>query len=187
MMYVKCPTWCLAQIQLSQRLSFFSTFLWGPNEVEINIVNLTKALLSFHVLLWTFTEPLFCLTKEIKTYGLVGKRWKNIFGTQTLGFIYLLQHLQTVDNIYHVWNTLHVFKLQCLNQKICLPFSDWLISPIIIPSRSIHAVAKGKLSFFFTPSSNPLCKCTTAFLSTHLLIGRWAASKYHMISFIRGI
>ena len=33
----------------------------------------------------------------------------------------------------------------------------WLISLSIIPSSSIHAVANGKISFFWLPSNTPLC------------------------------
>ena len=57
-----------------------------------------------------------------------------------------------------------------------LSFSDWFTSFSIIFSRSIYAVAKGKISFFWWPSIR-LCKCTTTFLSTHLLTDAWAASK----------
>ena len=56
-----------------------------------------------------------------------------------------------------------------------LSFSDCLISFSIILSRSIHAVAKGKISFFLWLSSILSCKWTTAVLSTHLLMGTWAA------------
>ena len=58
----------------------------------------------------------------------------------------------------------------------CLSFSNWFISLSIILSRSIHAVTKGKISFFFffffflQPSSSPLCKCTTYSLSICLLM-----------------
>ena len=54
-------------------------------------------------------------------------------------------------------------------------FSNCSLSVII--SRSIHTVAKGKSSFFFFfwPMCRiPLCKWTTAFQSTHLLVGSWA-------------
>ena len=47
-----------------------------------------------------------------------------------------------------------------------LPFFNWLSSLSIIISRSIHAAAKHKTSFFLWPLSSPLCKCTTAFLFT---------------------
>ena len=54
----------------------------------------------------------------------------------------------------------------------------WLaISLSIVLSRSIHAVAKGKIPSFLRPSSIQLCKCITAFLSPHLLMGTWAVSK----------
>ena len=53
-----------------------------------------------------------------------------------------------------------------------LSFFDWLISLNML-SRSIHAVAKGRSSFSFTAT---LYKCTTAFLSTHLLMGTHAVS-----------
>ena len=42
----------------------------------------------------------------------------------------------------------------------------WLISLRIIPSRSIHIVANGRISFFLWLSSIPLCLCTTS-LSNH--------------------
>ena len=41
--------------------------------------------------------------------------------------------------------------------------TDWLIPLSIIVSSSIHAVAKGRSSFFFL-CSIPLCKCTIVFL-----------------------
>ena len=47
----------------------------------------------------------------------------------------------------------------------------------IIISGSIHSVAKGNISFFFMTMCTPLCECTTTFLSSHLLMGTWAASK----------
>ena len=52
-----------------------------------------------------------------------------------------------------------------------LSFSDWLISLSTILSRPIHSVAKGKISNFLWPSNVPLCKCTRAFVSTHLTHG----------------
>ena len=51
-----------------------------------------------------------------------------------------------------------------------LSFTDWLISLSIIFSSSIHAVPKGRNSFFLLHGI-PLCKCTTLFKSTHLLTG----------------
>ena len=42
-----------------------------------------------------------------------------------------------------------------------LSFSDWLISLSVIPSRSIHAATKGKISFFLWPNSILLWKCTS--------------------------
>ena len=43
-----------------------------------------------------------------------------------------------------------VHKIQHISEMIrYLPFSDWLISLSLILSRSIHAVAKGKVSFSF--------------------------------------
>ena len=47
----------------------------------------------------------------------------------------------------------------------------WVISLSIIPSKFIHVVANGKISFFLWLSSIPLYICTTAPLSTHLLMG----------------
>ena len=48
--------------------------------------------------------------------------------------------------------------------KWYLSFSDYLISLSIMFSRSIHAVAKGEISFFLWLSSIPLCKCNTTFI-----------------------
>ena len=42
------------------------------------------------------------------------------------------------------------------------------------PSMLVQMVS---LHSFLWPSNIPLCKCTTAFLSTYLLMGIWAASK----------
>ena len=58
-----------------------------------------------------------------------------------------------------------------------LSFSDWLVSLSIILSRSIHVVTKSMISSFLWPSNTPLCKYTTTFLSTHLLMGIWALAK----------
>ena len=66
-----------------------------------------------------------------------------------------------------------------------LSFSDWLILFSIIFSRSIHTARKGKSFFFFSflflfiylflqLCRIPLRKCTTAFLSTHLLDGHFS-------------
>ena len=57
----------------------------------------------------------------------------------------------------------------------CLYFADWLISLSIIVSSSVHAVTKGRSSFFLLHSI-PLCKCTIVFWFTHLLMATWAAS-----------
>ena len=50
-------------------------------------------------------------------------------------------------------------------------FTDWLISLSIIVSSSIHLVTKGRSPSLFLLCIVPLCKCTTVFLSTHLLMG----------------
>ena len=55
-----------------------------------------------------------------------------------------------------------------------MSFSDWLCSLSITFSRSVHAVAKGKISFFFY---GRVKKYVTALLSTHLPIDIQAASK----------
>ena len=77
-----------------------------------------------------------------------------------------------VSFIYFVLQIPHISEIMCY-----LSFSHWLISLSLILSRSIHAVTKGKISFFLQPSSVPLCKCTTAFLFSHLLMGTWATPK----------
>ena len=46
-----------------------------------------------------------------------------------------------------------------------LSFTTWLISLSIMFSRSVHATVKSRISFFL------LCKGTTVFWSTHLLMG----------------
>ena len=51
-----------------------------------------------------------------------------------------------------------------------LSLTAWLISLSIMLSSSIHAVTKGETPFFLL-CSIPLCKCTTVFGSTHLLMG----------------
>ena len=57
-------------------------------------------------------------------------------------------------------------------------------------SRSIHTIPKGKLFFFFMPSSIPLCKCSMVVLYTHLPIDTWAASVsrrlYKMLQWTQG-
>ena len=57
-----------------------------------------------------------------------------------------------------------------------ISFTDWFNSLSIIFSRSLHAVAKWKSLLFSLLSSIPLCTCTTAFLSPHLLMDAGAAS-----------
>nr|KAF6407287.1 hypothetical protein HJG59_009930 [Molossus molossus] len=54
-----------------------------------------------------------------------------------------------------------------------LSFSDWLISLSIILCRSLHVISKGRDLSSLQLHSTPLCKCTTAFLSTPLLMGTW--------------
>ena len=56
-------------------------------------------------------------------------------------------------------------------------FSDWLISLSIMFSRPIHAVAKGKISFFFTAKQYSIVWMYHSFLSAHLLMDTGAASK----------
>ena len=51
-----------------------------------------------------------------------------------------------------------------------LSFSNLLISLTIILSSSIHAVTKVGCASVLQSVSIPLCKCATAFLSTHLLM-----------------
>ena len=52
-----------------------------------------------------------------------------------------------------------------ISEIICyLSFSDWLISHSTVMSRTIHAVANGKISLFSQLHSIPFCKCTKAFL-----------------------
>ena len=53
------------------------------------------------------------------------------------------------------------FHLQVRSYGICV-FTTWLISLSIMLSSSIHAVMKGRSSFFLLHSI-PLCKCTTVF------------------------
>ena len=48
-----------------------------------------------------------------------------------------------------------------------LPFTAWLISLSLMLSSSIHAVMKGRSSFFLLHSI-PFCKCTVVFWSTYL-------------------
>ena len=57
----------------------------------------------------------------------------------------------------------------------------WLAYFSVILSSFIHVVTKGKISFFFAADSIPLCKCTTAFLSTRLLTDTWATSRYLLL------
>ena len=51
-----------------------------------------------------------------------------------------------------------------------LSFTNWLILLNIVFSSSIHAVTKGRSSFFLLHSV-PLCKCAIVFWSTHLMMG----------------
>ena len=55
-------------------------------------------------------------------------------------------------------------------------FASWLISLSVIVSSSIHAVTKGRCSFFFLLCDSLLCKCTTFFEPVIWLIGTWGAS-----------
>ena len=52
-----------------------------------------------------------------------------------------------------------------------LSLTIWLISLSIMLSSSIHAVAKGRSSFFLRLSRIPLCKCTIVLGSTWVLMG----------------
>ena len=56
-----------------------------------------------------------------------------------------------------------------------LSLTAWLISLSIMLSSSIHAVAKGRSSFFLLHRI-PLCKYTIVFWSTHLLMSTCVAS-----------
>ena len=47
----------------------------------------------------------------------------------------------------------------------------------IINLRSILLLQKVRFPSFLWPTSVPLCKCTTAFLPTHPLLGTWAVSR----------
>ena len=49
-----------------------------------------------------------------------------------------------------------------------LSLTAWLVSLSIMLSKSTHAVAKGRSSFFLSAACIPLCKCTIVFWSTHL-------------------
>ena len=66
--------------------------------------------------------------------------------------------------VYCVHQTPHISEIMWY-----FSFPDWLNSFSMIFSRSIHAVAKCKDFFFLLLLSIPLHKCTTGFLSTHLL------------------
>ena len=61
-----------------------------------------------------------------------------------------------------------------------LSFSVWLTSLSVTPSRSSHAIAKGKISFVSWPSSIPLCQCTRALLlygrAVLWLVSVWVAT-----------
>ena len=49
-------------------------------------------------------------------------------------------------------------------------FSFWLSSLCIIGSSFIHLIRTDSNAFFLMADNNPLCICTTAFLSIHLLM-----------------
>ena len=73
-------------------------------------------------------------------------------------------------------------------------FTNWLISLSITISRSIYTVTKGRSSFFLWVYNIPLCKCTTAFISTHLRMGSkvcfmsisssWVVKSYMFVSLL---
>ena len=56
-------------------------------------------------------------------------------------------------------------------------FTDWLISLRIRVSSSIHAVTKGKNSFFFTAVQYSIVLMYHSFLPTHLLMDNWAVPR----------
>ena len=60
--------------------------------------------------------------------------------------------------------------------KWYLSFTAWLFSLSITFCSSIHAVMKGRSSFFCLLHSIPLCNSSGVFLSTHLLTGTQAVS-----------
>ena len=66
------------------------------------------------------------------------------------------------------------FHLKVRSYGICLS-PPGLFSLSLMLSNFIHAVTKGRSSFFLLHRI-PLCKCIIAFWSTHLLMGTWVAS-----------
>ena len=84
----------------------------------------------------------------------------------------------TVVSLFHVSMSLVLFFLlvyfvhyiPVISEVIWyLSFTNWLISHSLMVSSSIHAVTKGRSSFFLLHSI-PLCKCTTVFWSIYLLM-----------------
>ena len=59
-------------------------------------------------------------------------------------------------------------------------FFFWLISLIIIPSRSIHVVANGRISFSLCLSSIPLCVCVCIFIIHYSLFFIHSSVDWHL-------
>ena len=90
----------------------------------------------------------------------------------TIVSLLLVSMTVSILSVYFVRQILHISEITQY-----LSFPDWLVSLSIILSRSIHVVTKSMISSFLWPSNTPLCKYTTTFLSTHLLMGIWALAK----------
>ena len=90
-------------------------------------------------------------------------------------------HCQFVP-YFHISGSILLICLFCLLSPLIseiiryLPFAAWLISLSIILSSSIHDVAKGGSPFLLSAATIPLCKYTTVFWYTHLLLGTQAVS-----------
>lgn len=86
--------------------------------------------------------------------------------------------LVITSSFFSVFMSLFGFVFQILHTSEIiwnLAFSVWLIAVSIMPSRSIHFVANGKLSFFLWLILRYICIYTTS-LSIHLLMVTWAIS-----------
>ena len=66
-------------------------------------------------------------------------------------FFSLSMSLSLFCLVVHLFLRFHIWVRSCGN----LSFSDWLISLSIMLSRSVHAVVKGKISYFYFYSSIP--------------------------------
>ena len=114
---------------------------------------------------WSRSHLIFCFTLALFPQSPSPLTAVSLFSVHESVSILIVSLFCSLDSTYE-WN------------HMVLGFLDWLISSSIMFSRSIHAVAKSKILFFFySQVVFHHVNVPQIFLSTHLLMGTWAASK----------